>query len=56
MGLIKFKICGVLKFENYLFELFDKIFIEFSVMKYRVLERGLCILIYCFGFINFFLL
>lgn len=52
MGLTKFKICGAPKFENHSL---DKILIEFSVMKYRVLERGLCILIHCFGFINLFL-
>lgn len=55
MGLIKFKICGVLKFENYLRYLI-KFLLSLVFMKYRVLERGLCILIYCFGFINFFLL
>lgn len=54
MGLTKFKICGAPKFEKS-FTPLDKILIEFSVMKYRVLERGLCILIHCFGFINLFL-
>lgn len=54
MGLIKFKICGVLKFENYLRYLIK--FLLSLVLWNIVLERGLCILIYCFGFINFFLL
>lgn len=54
MGLTKFKICGAPKFENHSLHL-TKFLLSSVFMKYRVLERGLCILIHCFGFINLFL-
>lgn len=54
MGLTKFKICGAPKFENHSRHL-TKFLLSSVFMKYRVLERGLCILIHCFGFINLFL-
>lgn len=53
MGLTKFKICGAPKFENHSRHLTK--FLLSSVLWNTVLERGLCILIHCFGFINLFL-
>lgn len=53
MGLTKFKICGAPKFENHSRHLTK--FLLSSVLWNTVLERGLCILIHCFGFIKNFL-